>query len=119
MASISRRRCAPLFDQTRPFLRPGRAGQSVAAADVKAGRMAAALWRGLALTAASTTAVAAQLRRAFTGTAGEICNGPGDNLHCLRARLQGGAVRSARGARQLQCVIRPGRHCCAPEWLGE
>jgi soluble lytic murein transglycosylase-like protein len=35
------------------------------AADVKARRRAAALWRGLALTAASTTAVAPQLRRAF------------------------------------------------------
>jgi hypothetical protein len=30
VTSITRPRCAPLFDQTRPFLRPDRAGQSVA-----------------------------------------------------------------------------------------
>jgi hypothetical protein len=30
VASISRPRCAPLFDQTQPFSHPGRAGQSVA-----------------------------------------------------------------------------------------
>jgi hypothetical protein len=29
-----------------------------------------------------------QLRRSFTSTAGEICNGPGDNTHCLRAWLK-------------------------------
>ena len=30
MVSTSRRRCTPRFDQTQPFLRPDRAGQSVA-----------------------------------------------------------------------------------------
>jgi hypothetical protein len=71
VASISRLRCAPLCSIRRGrFLRPGREGDSVAAADVKAGCRAAALWRGLALTAASMTAAVPQLRRSFTGTAG-------------------------------------------------
>jgi hypothetical protein len=30
VVSTSRRRCTPRFDQTQPFLRPDRAGQSVA-----------------------------------------------------------------------------------------
>jgi hypothetical protein len=67
VTSIGRLQCAPLFDQRRPVLRPDRTAKRTGC---KAGCTAAALWRGLALTAASTTAVVRQLRRAFTGTAG-------------------------------------------------
>jgi len=80
--------------------------------------VAAALWRGLTLTAASTTAVAHSCAAASLALPG-ICNGLGDSPRWLRAWYQSGAIRSARSVRRLQRVIQCGHRGCAPESLAK
>jgi hypothetical protein len=72
VASICRLQWAPPFDQTRPFSHPGRAGQSI----VRSGcQRRPHRSRGLArfgLDRSEHDGSRPQLRRYFTGTAGEI-----------------------------------------------